>query len=653
MKQTRDASGANRRTGGTKHWLLAAAIASVPLWSLAGVSSAQMASPNNGHARDANTRVGSNGVNGGGVSRGGTAVSPNNIIYGNVTRGQEFRGPVGSFDSREFHGATADTASSAFIRDSAGAAVRGNANLNNTYSAQPFYGSERAVAPPVGSVPLGTSGGYVTPTLQQSAITLKPGDVNNPWVYGDLGSIYNGGGTLNSPLRSQFGSNVLTGQTFQGQDQSLLLVSPLAGMREAPISELNGYFSSQTGRLPAGGQTDRFRATQADIDRMRAELNGQSLNNNAPNNGANPNGTTGQQQENGLQIGRPAAQPFDSPDNSPLSNGVRSTNLNAQPLSNQTRTGEGTTLVRPGDVQNQAVRDAQVTELQRRLDRFAADSGQSPTSPNGAAPGAPGTSGAPATPGTPAAPGTPGTPQRQPPAGSPVPLPNPARATPGTGTGAATTRPAAAAPAARPAAPARGAAAPAPQPVEVRSLAAGVTAPGLRQTLATAEQQMREGKFASALEQYDVAEQVAPNDPLIWLGKADAELGQSSYRTAEAHIRQAFNADRALLMGRYDLNSLIGASRVQVLRKDLTDIAQANPKDPMASFLLAYLDYNTGNGPGAAAHLNEAERRTGRADPTIAQMRQHWDLKTVAPARATPAPAPAATTRPAAPSLNK
>jgi hypothetical protein len=661
MKQTHDATGANRSAGGTKraggraHWLRAAAVAAVPLLSLTHAGSAQYASQNDGRARDANNRVGSNGTNAAGA-RGGAAVTPADIVYGNVTRGQEFRGPVGSFDSRAFRGNTGETTSTDFIRGSSGSAVRGNPNLDSTYTAQPFYGSSRGVAPPVGVVPLGASGNYVAPTPQQAAITIKPAQINNPYAYPD--PFYTGeGGILNTPLRSRFGTSVLPGQTLESEDQSLLLLSPLSGMREAPVRELNGYFFSQTGRVPIGVPTDRFRAGQAEIDRMRAELNG-TTNNNATNNhgannenGNNPNDTTNQQ-DNSSQIGRPAARPFESPDNSPLPNGQLTSSIAGQPLSNQARTGQGISLVRPGEAQSQAVRDAQYSELKRRMDRYAVESGQNPT-PAGTTTAAPGT-GAPATPGTPAAPGTPGAPQRLPPAGtpSPAPLPNPAR--PATGAPGGTTRPAAAPP--RPAAPpAAGAQRQPAQPVEIRSLAAGISAPGLRQTLATAEQQMREGKFASALDQYDVAEQVAPNNPLIWLGKADAELGASSYRTADTHIRQAFNADHALLMGRYDLNSLVGPGRVDVLRKDLSDLAQANPKDPMPPFLLAYIAYNTGNGPQAAAYLTEAERREGRADPLIALMRQHWNLTAVA-APAAPAPAPStrpAVRTPAAPSLNK
>jgi hypothetical protein len=78
----------------------------------------------------------------------------------------------------------------------------------------------------------------------------------------------------------------------------------------------------------------------------------------------------------------------------------------------------------------------------------------------------------------------------------------------------------------------------------------------------------------------------------------------------------------------------------------------------MPAFLLAYIAYNTGNGPQAATHLADAERRAGRADPVITLIRQHWNLTAVAPPAPAAAPARAPATRPAAPapaapSLNK
>ena len=95
--------------------------------------------------------------------------------------------------------------------------------------------------------------------------------------------------------------------------------------------------------------------------------------------------------------------------------------------------------------------------------------------------------------------------------------------------------------------------------MKISSLAQGVNAPGLASLLKDAETQMKAGKFTSALDKYDDAEQVAPNNPLILMGRADALLGQSYYARAEQNLRKAFTQDQALLLGQYDLRSFLRA----------------------------------------------------------------------------------------------
>ena len=120
---------------------------------------------------------------------------------------------------------------------------------------------------------------------------------------------------------------------------------------------------------------------------------------------------------------------------------------------------------------------------------------------------------------------------------------------------------------------------------------------------------MKEGKWFSAKEQYDVAQQVAPNNMLILVGRANAELGGSYYGQAEADLHTAFTNDPATLEGQYDLRSMIGDERLQFLVKDLKDIASKNPTQARPLFLLAYIDYNTGNERLAAGRLDLAEKR--------------------------------------------
>src|SRR5437868_1638175 len=112
-----------------------------------------------------------------------------------------------------------------------------------------------------------------------------------------------------------------------------------------------------------------------------------------------------------------------------------------------------------------------------------------------------------------------------------------------------------------------------PEPVKVDSLARGVKGKGLAEIMKSAEDLMKQGKFTSALDQYDQAEQVAPNNPLIRLGRANAELGASYYARAEAHLRDVFTQNPELLNGQYDLIALLGEERLNTLVKDLKQIA--------------------------------------------------------------------------------
>src|SRR6185295_17156190 len=64
---------------------------------------------------------------------------------------------------------------------------------------------------------------------------------------------------------------------------------------------------------------------------------------------------------------------------------------------------------------------------------------------------------------------------------------------------------------------------PKPKPIQITSLAAGVQAQGLAKLLKTAEDLMKEGKFGPALDQYQAAAQLAPNNSMVYLGQANAE----------------------------------------------------------------------------------------------------------------------------------
>jgi tetratricopeptide (TPR) repeat protein len=163
-------------------------------------------------------------------------------------------------------------------------------------------------------------------------------------------------------------------------------------------------------------------------------------------------------------------------------------------------------------------------------------------------------------------------------------------------------------------------------PLRVNSLATGVNAKALADFLNEAEKLMREGKFYSALDQYEMADQVAPNDPMVNLGRAIAELGASYYARAEGHLREAFTKNPALLMAQYDLKGFLGQERLEFLVNDLRSISNKETNEPRSVFLLAFIDYNTGNARRASAYLDLAERRAGKPDPLYQNMRKLWNL---------------------------
>jgi len=188
------------------------------------------------------------------------------------------------------------------------------------------------------------------------------------------------------------------------------------------------------------------------------------------------------------------------------------------------------------------------------------------------------------------------------------------------------------APGVNPAAPAGNPPAAAPQgqapkhvePLAVDTFSKGVGSPTLAGMLRNAEADMKQGKFNDAIEKFTMAQQASPNDSMIALGRANAALGAANYRTAEAQFRQAFGTRPALLMGKYDLNAMIGQDRLKTITTELTDLSKREPQETMAPFLLAYIDYNTGKESDAVTELNEVAKRQGQPDGVVKSMLQRW-----------------------------
>lgn len=616
---------------------LLAAIAAVPLLAVAVPTQAQTRVNQDGGALDANTRVGGNRSNaggGGGSARSGRNYTGNQVVTGNVTGGKAFRGNIDYGDPGDFRGFI-NRPSDRLNRDASRVPTRSQPQTDYAYDATAYYGAQRAAPPPVGFQREGFTSGYINTGVGQ---TTTPGGLRNP-VFQTTTRVF---GATSPLLRPS--DVVFDGGVNQNNEQTFLSASPLYGVRRLDEGLLGGPPGSAgaisgTETFSRRNLIDRYPVNRGQIEDMQREMNG----------GAR--GEEGAAAPNELSRsvgGQSLGQPIDGAANQLRTNQP----LTADRLSSSGRTSQSQQrrlLVPP------AQQSKQYEALQQRFQQQR--QGGSPVSDVEAnrqigllrkAQGAEAEAGEGGKPKDGAKrPGLPLTPRRATPGGAAIPQPDAPSAPAPAGEPEDVQPEQPAAPEVPTAAPAEAdepqaeqpqAAAPA-APIRVKSLAEGVEAKGLRDVLASAEELMRAGKFASAIEKYGTAQQVAPNNPLIQLGRAHAELGATYYGRAEQSLRQAVEADPALLMGQYDLETFMGRDRLAFLVKDLKQIAQTEAGSPRPMLLLAYIAYNTsGSEGGAAGFLDAAAERARKQDPLIELMRKHWSLSADAPAAETPAP---------------
>jgi tetratricopeptide (TPR) repeat protein len=601
---------------------LLAAVLAVPFLAVlpARIAHAQFpVNNNNGHANDANNQVGSGGYNA--PSRPNTGVTANDIVYGNVTGLRGFSARLQETDPTAFRATTFTFSADRFIGQSNPSAVRGTPSANvSYYTPTAYYSDARGVAAPSGTVSVVGGGGYVPSN------SIQAGQYSNQLTDQAANGAYrtgagNGSDTTFNPTDGlngayvPFGTDLRLGPTDLGNQQSFLVVSPLSGVQQGQLDNgPDNYYLSRTQMRVQGG--DRFqRIDDRTLQQMRREAQ-LGTDQQADANGQNANG------QNATELNNSMLPPLEAPSNKPLDASVGSALNTAQPMRSAVGTQEGmyrtlSTAAQQTPVlseldqrlaqykQRAPVAEEQEAKFQSDLKAATASTSKVPGAPS---PLTPGGLGRPAQRGIGTATG-----------GGSVGL-TPAAPKPDLGALAGGTR---------------------TEPVHISSLAEGVRAKGLAGLLKAAEDLMKQGRYSSAIDQYSLAQQVAPNNPLIPLGQANAELGAASYRDAEQHLRQVFGGDEALLHAQFDLNSLMKPERVRTLIDDLKDLAAKDPKAEMPVFLLAYLNYNTGHEAEAMKYLGDVDKREGRADPIVARMLRHWYV-------------PASTgTKPAMPELNK
>jgi len=612
------------------HPLLKSAVLSVLATGVLSTAALAQYRVDNSGARDANNRVGSNGQNVMDTRLNPWQIS-NAIVNGNISGGKAFRGNVQTGDSFAFRGnSTADRASDKFIRDSSGVSTNGTVS-NNASSTTLYYGSSRAAPPPpniANSLQLqqNANGSYSPPSPvswtsadpRQQSLSASPINVLQPSDTVGPGPV-----DMTFTPYGRGGANAL---------------SALQSQSQATLSDYTNI----------GQDVTSNQLTASQLSKMRSAISGQ------PGEGGQPNAAPGQ-----INNGVPTAQPT----NGALNNGGISDNVNPTPLSNNLtaapgqelgmtskiasptgddnsspytqltqRRGEQEQAARPGQAAEQSAQDFNTAIKARKdaeakknaADQPAPGSNQQKNGANGNT--APGKTPA-NSPSTPGATGN--TPVGQNAAVAPGPsLPNPADIGPTKPSellpppGDMMPKPQLPQP---PSGQPQGAQHPVPQPVKVGSLG-GKGDSGVDALMKKAEAQMRDGKFASAIDTYDVAEQSNPRNSLIRLGRTNAELGGSYYRRAALSLRNTLSQDHNLLAGQYDLRGYLGDDRLATIQKDLSDLVQKNPGDTDSAVLLAYVYYNTGNERRAQALLDLADKRANGKDDFIKLLKSSWNF---------------------------
>jgi tetratricopeptide (TPR) repeat protein len=186
-------------------------------------------------------------------------------------------------------------------------------------------------------------------------------------------------------------------------------------------------------------------------------------------------------------------------------------------------------------------------------------------------------------------------------------------------------------------------------PVPIDSYATGIKAKGLADLIADGEAFVQRQQYDRAIAADNDAIQVAPNNPLILMARANAELGGGYYAQAYTDLHTAIAQDPAVLIGQYDLQKHLGAQRLKALTDDLKQIVQDSPNDATHSFLYTYVLYNSHHIGMAAEWLNATDKRSGGQDPATVQMKKYWNFEEEAPAAQQPATRPSVSAPHAAP----
>lgn len=525
---------------------------------------------NNGNAADANPRAGAYGSNNYQNSYNdrpinSATVNGNQIVTGNVTGGRSLQTNPGYFAPGQLETTTGSEQMQNFIRDSVGVPAPYQQNTPGYAAPQAFYGGQTTAAAPPGFTRDQTTGAYVpsAPVQAQTGNDTRVGLINPGGV---------------PPSATGLPSSV--GPAVPMADiPGLQLFGPRSDFANSEVDTTAPFTAAYRQWTPQ----DMQQMGQSSVQQMRAELvNG----NNFP--ATQPGAMSSTYTPPGVTPGAVTPQAISS---GPLNTQINPT-LSSQVATN-TNPSAQQPQANPATI-SPAQQSSEYAQLQERFNQFQKT--QPETSANPSTPG--------------------GLTENN---NSNTSSANAANSATGANTAEDIARKRAEL--YPPSVPQMST-----SPLVIHSLAVGIHATGLRDLMADAEQRMHQGHYSEALIRYATAAEVAPNNPLIFLGRSFAELGAGYYARAARDLQSAVIADQTLLMGQYDLKAFLGEDRLSFLVRDLKQIANDDKQNADAPFLLAYIAYNTGSKNMAAGYLDLAEQRSKEKSPAFNLMQQDWQL---------------------------
>jgi hypothetical protein len=591
--------------------LLTAVVAGMPIFGMLCSASAQYAN-GNGHLLDANHQVGSGGYNGNPGGRLSSQQINNNIVNGDVSGLRYFHGPTREFDPNQVNVNTG-SANSDRLNAIAGPTIGAGgthyeASISQSPTPIPYYNSNSFVGtPPTGLAPTDNGAGLVpipqiNPLIPSSDTRIDPSGLlfSNPAA---------------NNLAPQGQPDAAAGPVNPSASGSLYTMSPLYGVRSLQAdNQEDTFYQSRYGNIRTTAQNPDAGKNSSQIQQMQNELKQSALPDQTPGDQSNPSAP-------GSAPGSvPGSMPLDqgplksnvgSSDALPAGNALDSS-LKTSSLNGDLNTGQGqqnTLLIPP------AKQSKQLQELERRFSTMKGkpDDVEAARRLNEELKAQKEGTGTLAKPGD-VAPGQ-VAPGQVAPGAAPGITPDSHLGKPADD--------AAARPDQKPIL--NGDSAVNEKPLIITSLATGTPAKGLSDLLKTAEDKMRQGKYTEAVDTYETAQHVAPNNPFVYLGRSFAELGSSYYGKADLDLRRAVIVDPAVLAGRYDLNGFLGQDRVGFVSDELTKMSTTE-KGARPWVLLAFVAHNTGDDTAAAKDLDEASTRGGYTS-LVDAMRTAWGIK--------------------------